>query len=86
MPPQPPNEEMIVRILPDGRIVIDGRGLPPRRIRELQETLQEVLGPAQIFDDTRREFPDAERIWGQAAQDEEDAREDERQEGRQGGS
>ena len=58
------NEELVIRVLKDGRIVIEGTGLPPRRIRELRDTLQEVLGPAQILDDERRESPEAPRLWG----------------------
>lgn len=64
MTPSQPNEEMIVRVLADGRIVIDGSGLAPSRLRELRDTLQEVLGPARIYDEERREYPDAVRIWG----------------------
>ncbi len=66
------NEEVVIRILKDGRIVIEGAGLPPRRIRELRDTLQEVLGPAQILDDERRESPEAPRLWSDLEDDETD--------------
>ncbi len=63
------NEELVIRVLKDGRIVIEGAGLPPRRIRELRDTLQEVLGPAKILDDERRESPEAPRLWSDLEDD-----------------
>ena len=63
MSAQKNQEKMTVRILRDGRIVIDGSGLPPRRLRELQETLQETLGPAVILDETTGNSPEAPRLW-----------------------
>lgn len=65
------SEELEIRLLKDGRIVIDGTGLPPRRIRELRDTLQEVLGPAVIYDEERRGSPEAPRLWGPAEETEE---------------
>jgi len=66
------SEELEIRILKDGRIVIDGSGLPPRRLRELRDTLQEVLGPAELFDEERRGSPEAPRLWGPESEDEEE--------------
>ena len=70
------SEDLVIRVLKDGRVVIEGAGLPPRRIRELRDALQEVLGPAQILDDERRESPEAPRLWSDL--DEEADRERER--------
>jgi hypothetical protein len=64
MTPSSPHEEITIRVLRNGRIVIDGSGLPPRRLQELQQTLEEVLGPARLFDEERRQSPEAPRIWG----------------------
>ncbi len=64
------NEEMTIRVLPDGRIVIDGSGLPPRRLRELQETLQETLGPARLIESEAGEDPSGLRLWASAPRDE----------------
>lgn len=70
----PKSEEMQIRLLKDGRIVIDGAGLPPRRLRELRDTLKEVLGPAEIYDEERRGSPEAPQLWG--SEEEEEKEED----------
>jgi hypothetical protein len=69
-------EDLIVRLTKDGRIVIDGTGLPPRRLRELQEALREVLGPAELYDEERRESPEAPRLWGTTSEEQQQEEED----------
>lgn len=59
-------DEMIIRILPDGKIVIDGSALPPRRLLEIQQSLQETVGKTTMIDPASGDSPDAPSIWGRA--------------------
>ena len=69
------SEDLVIRVQKDGRIVIDGSGLPPRRLREIRAALEEVLGPAELYDEERRESPEAPRLWGATESEEEKERE-----------
>lgn len=39
-----------MRILPTGEIILELEGLPPRRIKDLLDYIEETLGPVRIIE------------------------------------